>query len=388
MAYVPDPTDITRPTDADLAETAQAEFRALKAYIAALMGFPAGYNLSTKNLIYNGAFLLDQAFEGALYTVGGSVQTVDGFTGVVSGGGGGVFKVRRLQDPDYTMRNCLEITCTTADAVLPAGSQYALYTIIEAYDIVDLLAGTAAAKQITVSFDMKFSVPGIYGISIRNGSANRSYTGYVTQLVANARESKVVVLTMDTGGVWSGASNGLGLYLTFTLAASATYIGVANTWQAGNLTSVPGQCNFMSSNVNKGYLGRIKLEPGPVVTPWHPDDSNFTKVLQKGQYYASKSYAQGVALGTATGTGACVGHTFNAATGAGGTVEFPVEMRSIPSVIPYNHVTGVNGTWSDAVGAAQVCTVSNVGTKRAGMFINTGNFNYTLGHFYANARLS
>ena len=36
MSYTPDPTDITQPTDATSAETAQAEFRALKVYLQGL----------------------------------------------------------------------------------------------------------------------------------------------------------------------------------------------------------------------------------------------------------------------------------------------------------------------------------------------------------------
>lgn len=40
MAYTPDPTNPNQPTDAIIAETSQAEFRALKAYLQSLIGGP------------------------------------------------------------------------------------------------------------------------------------------------------------------------------------------------------------------------------------------------------------------------------------------------------------------------------------------------------------
>lgn len=53
MAYVPDPTDVTNPTDAIQAETAQAEFRALKAYIQTL-AFSAGNRLPVRECVLDG----------------------------------------------------------------------------------------------------------------------------------------------------------------------------------------------------------------------------------------------------------------------------------------------------------------------------------------------
>jgi hypothetical protein len=237
--------------------------------------------LRGKNFLYNGAWLLDQVNEGALYTINsGSTQTVDGWTG--NAVGAGVFKVRRLADPDFPSLTCLEITCTTADAAIAAGDLYSLNANIEGYDTVDLLSGTASAKQITISFPMKFSVAGVYGIRLSNNSANRSYVGTVTQDVANTREDKTVTLTLDTAGTWAGADNTTGLRLDFTLAAGSTYHGTAG-WQAGVFVTTSAQCNFMSSTANIGYLGRIKLEQGAFATPWHPDDMDYAKVLAKGR---------------------------------------------------------------------------------------------------------
>lgn len=51
MAYVPDPTDVTQPTDAIIAETAQAEFRALKAYLQTLVLGAAGVKAPVRQTV-------------------------------------------------------------------------------------------------------------------------------------------------------------------------------------------------------------------------------------------------------------------------------------------------------------------------------------------------
>src|SRR6266478_1806188 len=57
MAYVPDPTDVTQPTGSVLAQTAAAEFRALKAYIKGLVfgANPVGSS-GIKNRLIGGDF--------------------------------------------------------------------------------------------------------------------------------------------------------------------------------------------------------------------------------------------------------------------------------------------------------------------------------------------
>jgi hypothetical protein len=173
--------------------------------------------------------------------------------------------MRRVADPDFPSLFALEVTCTTIDASMAATDQYHLLAAVEGYDAADLLAGTASAKQITVSFDMKFSVAGVYGVSIRNSATNRSFVGTVAQNSANVRESKTVTLTLDTTGTWL-YTNGVGLYLSFCLAAGANFQTTAGSWQAGDLLTTSAQVNFMSSITNIGYIGRIQLEKGAVAT--------------------------------------------------------------------------------------------------------------------------
>ena len=342
-----------------------------------------------KNKIYNGAWRFDQINEGTLYTAGALIQTVDGWTASLIGVG--VFKVRRLTDPDFPSQFCLEVTCTTIDAAITAGDYYILKHAIEGYDVSDLRAGTATAKRITISFDMKFSVAGVYGIAIQNSAANRSYVGTVTQNVANTRESKTVTLTLDTAGTWL-YTQGIGLQLSFCLAGGSGFqAAAAGVWGAGAFYTIATQANFMSNVANIGYIGQIQLEKGAVATEF--EDLSFAEDLARVQRYYTKTFDIGQAAVQASGTfaGSIISdYAYSSGVGCIGTFQFPVVMRATPTVITYNP-TQANTNWRNQGNSAdtnQTDTGSSTRsiTRQADVSTVGGN-SYRL-HVTANARLS
>lgn len=299
-----------------------------------LTGSLTGNPFFFRNRIYNGAWRFDQVNEGALYTVGASTQTVDGWTGALVGTG--VFKVRRVADPDNASLFAAEITCTTADTSIAATDVYKIFHSIEGYDVADLLAGTASAKTITISFDMKFSVTGVYGISIQNSAANRRYIGTVTQNVASARESKTVTLTLDTTGTWL-YTNGAGLVLTFCLAAGSNFQAAGAAWGAGAELTTSAQANFMSSVANIGYIGRIQLEKGSVATEF--EERSVQQDLDRCQRYYAKTFAQGTAVAQSAGVANSLGlivQNASANVSYPSPWRLPVSMRAAGTLITYN----------------------------------------------------
>ena len=336
----------------------------------------------------NPNWLIDQINEGALYTVtggGSAVQGPDGWTGFALNAPG-VFKLRTVADPDRASRKCLEITCTTADATIAAGDRYQLETVVEGYDVADLSIGTASASQITVKFDMRFSVTGTYGIHFRNSAQNRTYVATVTQNAANVWETKTVTLTLDTSGTWL-YTNGVGLRMFFTLAAGTDFQGTAGTWQAsGTLMTTAAQANFMSSNTNIGYIGPVHIIPGGVALAYHKQD--IERELRKAQRHYEKTFSQGTAV--AQNTGSTIGAIYNVTAGAGSGVRdanwrFKVEKRSVPTILTYNPLAA-NANWSDA----SVARPSDEGTNGV-VISNSGIPVDATGayiHVTANARLS
>jgi len=385
--YIVDPLNAATPTDQQGAKQGAEEFRALKAYIAGLIGLPVNFPGFRKNKIYNGSWRFDQEKEGALYTAGALVQTVDGWTASLIGTG--VFKVRRLVDPDFPSQYCLEVTCTTIDAAIAAGDYYILKHAIEGYDVADLRTGTATAKQITISFDMKFSVAGVYGIAIQNSATNRSYVGTVTQNVANTRESKTVTLTLDTAGTWL-YTNGIGLQLSFCLAGGSGFqAAAANIWGAGAFYTVATQANFMSNVANIGYIGRIQLEKGIVATEF--EEISYGEELRRIERYYRKTFNPGQAIGQATGVnGGALFSDYAFAVSAGCIANWRGTMRADPTVTTYNPISA-NANWRDTVNIADtnrniiLSSMNNV-VIQADTSTASGVMYYI--HATANARLS
>lgn len=347
------------------------------------------------NLLINGNWLIDQINEGALYTVtggGADVQTVDGWSGSAPVAPG-VFKVRRLADPDNAALKCLEITCTTIDAAIAAADAYYLHTAIEGQDAAALMAGTAFAQQITISFNFKSNVNGVYGVSIGNSALNRSYVGIFT--VADAAEhTYFVTLTLDTGGTWL-YDTGVGLRLRICLAGGSNFQKAAGAWGADNMLTTAAQCNFMSNVANVAYMKRIQLIPGSVVLPIPPAD--IQKDLARCQRYYEKSFAIGTAVAQNVGASLSEFHWGAQTAGATGQISplasFKTLKRATPTLTFYNPAAA-NAQVRD-VSAGADCSATTTGLLNASGFAVscTGNAGTSIAgqlraNWSANARLT
>lgn len=351
------------------------------------------------NRLLNGDWLIDQVNEGALYTVSaGTFQTVDGWSATAAvAGATGVYKVRRLTDPDFPNQKCLEITCTTADATIAAGDQYYIYQMIEGYDVADLRSGLATAAKITITFDMKFSVAGTYGISLRNAASNRNYVATVTQNLANVRESKVVTLTLDTTGTWL-YDTGVGLEVAFCLAAGSTWQGTAGAWGSTPLLTTSSQVNFVSSTSNIGYIGQITLLPGTYGVLSNRPMQGFAEHHFRCERYFQKSFEIGLVPASATSNNE--GSYRFAATRAGAVVmagyhmpwHRPMRAGGNPTVITFNPFVN-NPNPRDVTASVDIATWSNFPQSTGMYFVITGNASTAVGdqisvNWTANRRLS
>lgn len=330
----------------------------------------------------NPNWLIDQINEGALYTVGANTQGPDGWSGSLTGAG--VFKLRRIADPDNAALKCLEITCTTADAAIAATDQYQIYTSIEGYDAADLMAGTASASKITIQFKFKSNVTGVYGISVINSAANRSYVGTINVADTNEHDY-TVTLTLDTAGTWL-YTNGTGLQVRLMLAGGTNFQTTAGSWQAGNFNTTSEQCNFMSANTSVAYLKRFHVIPGGVALAYHKQD--IERELRKAHRYFDKTYPQGTIPGTVTNTGAV-----EMVTPTGGFLPIFPEVSMRTSGITYSFYSSADGqvgTWNDVSAATNRAAVANIGGERAFSIALTGPVagNLIRGHYTRNARLS
>lgn len=344
----------------------------------------------TTNRAINGCFRLDQLLEGTAVNINaaGPIQGLDQWSGF-GVGASGVFTMQREADPDYTGEFNLLLSCTTADAAIAAGDLYGIHTDLEGYQVAEWLIGTAAAKQITVQFEVKANIVGTFGISLTNSAVNRTYVGIFTINNVNTVEAKSVTLNLDTAGTWL-QTNGTGLRLRIALAGGSTYQGAAGAWTGSNFYTTSAQSNFMSVNTNVMRLKRFQVVQAASAIAFERRPLQVELALAR-RYYA-KTYSLGTAPGAVTSAGSIAAIAASVAAGTGiANWLFPVEMRAAPAIAYYNPATGATTTWRRGTGTD--VSVSNPLTQGTPCSVvqNTGAINAAelfYGHITANARLA
>lgn len=298
---------------------------------------------SYKNKIINGAMVIDNYNQGASVTPTGSGTFVVDRWGTYNSQPS-KFSVRQMNARDTTASNyeansappgfvnSLKFTSTSAYSI-PTAEIFGFAQCIEGFNIQDLNFGTANAIPVMVSFWVKSSLTGKFGVFLKNGGVvvggtynNLFYTDSYTINAANTWEYKTILITPPTSGGWEFNSNP-GLCLAFSLGAGATYTGGSASW-TGNFYNQPsGSVNLISNNGATLYITGIQVEKGTVATEF--DFRSIGQELELAQRYAFRYSAAGnidnyapFGIGRYYGTNAV--QLF---------IKFPVTMRYPPGTI-------------------------------------------------------
>jgi hypothetical protein len=314
-----------------------------------------------KNRIINGAMVIAQ--RATSVTGGSSYCCTDRFDfglNVVN------WNVAQSSDtPTGTgFRNSSSVTITSASS---GATSYAyIYHAVEGYNWADLAYGTASAQTSTLSFWVKSSVTGTYGIALRNTLTARFYTTTYVINSANTWEQKTITITGDTSGTWN-TTNGTGLGIFWDLGVGSTYSSTSNNaWStvASNYFGVTGVTKLGATNGATFYITGVQLEKGSTATSFDYRPYQNELVLCQ-RYY--ETYSNG------TGTGSIfegLGGYFANSTIFRTAVPFKVTKRASPSVsFPTTYVTvnslagnltpsGAGSNFSSPDGATINCDVS------------------------------
>lgn len=363
MAYIPDPTDSTQPTDAILAETAQAEFRALKgylqAYIAAVGGvgsFLSGF----KNKIINGEMLLDQRKAGAATTVGaGSLYILDRYQVISSVANKLTFQQISAGAPTG-FKSFLQVSVNAQYAAGAAESFY-LQQKIEGINVIDFAFGAVGALTVVTSAYIKGSVPGVYPIALSNGALDRTYVGTVA-VTANWQRLSITV-PGDLAGAWL-TDTGIGLRVIFDLGSGVNFNAPAlNAWQAGAYLRSAGNVSFVNQ-VNGSTLSITGLQTEANVMS--PFEHRFPALDEFLAFRYTKIFNSDGIAGMRFGSG--VPYAVN---GAIITHPLPARMRAIPTVT-MSAFADWNVTQGTAADVVSVLASGQTSRDNLGLQLTTG----------------
>jgi hypothetical protein len=302
-----------------------------------------------RNRIINGDMRIDQRNSGASVTnTALPIYSLDRWA--INGAQASKFTAQQNAasvTPPVGFTNYLGTTSSSAYSVL-TGDYFLVQQLIEGLNVSDLAWGTANAKTVTLSFWVRSSLTGTFGGSIRNSAGNRSYPFTYTISAANTWEQKSITIAGDTSGTWL-TTNGIGLNISFSLGAGATYSGTAGAWVGSNIVQPTGSTSVVGTNGATFYITGVQLEKGSTATSF--DYRPYGTELSLAQRYFWKISEND-------------GNTFMwvgaVSTTSSGTMVFPLNMRVTPTV-SFDGALFINDTTANALVNAATANASVLG---------------------------
>jgi hypothetical protein len=275
----------------------------------------SGLGYGFKNRILNGGMVIDQRNAGAAVTAG-SAYTLDRWN-VDRVWSGSTVTIQQSSTVPAGFNNSLVATVSTGAAVA-AGSYFSIQQFIEGNNLADMGFGTANAQTFTVSFWVRSSVTGTFGVGFRNSAFDLSYWTTYTINAANTWEQKFVTITAPTSGTWY-TNNSYGLNVIFSLGCGSTNKAASNNaWNAGGKIGAVGETDLIATTGATFYITGVQLEKGTVATnfDWRPYGTEFALCQRYYYKYNTQNWA-GIRY---SGTSPWM------------TTGFPVTMRATPTV--------------------------------------------------------
>jgi len=276
--------------------------------------------IGMKNRIINGAMVIDQRNAGASVTPTTSGDWYGADRWIYNLTQSSKFSSQQSSTAPTGFINSILITSLSAYSVA-AGDIFALTQHIEGLNVGDLGWGTASAKTVTLSFQVRSSLTGTFGGAIQNSARNRSYPFSYTISTADTWETKTITIAGDTTGTWL-TTNGIGVTVRLGLGVGSTYSGTAGAWAASDFRSATGATSVVGTSGATFYITGVQLEVGSQATSFE-----YRQYQQELALCHRYCYTQRGVNGSRLGFG-WTGST----TQASMVITLPVTMRSAPTL--------------------------------------------------------
>ena len=235
--------------------------------------------------------------------------------------------VTQTADAPDNFVNSFKVTTGTAESAIGADEFYLVRYHVEAQDVSFLNYGSSSAKTVTLSFYVKSSVTGTYGVSLYTEDSGRNINKTYTINSANTWERKTIVVAGDTSGSGITHDNGIGIQINWILATGSDADGTTNTdWGTYSLASLGGghaQDGVITTASATWQITGVQLEVGETATPFEHEDYGTTLTRCHRYYYQ---------VGGTNGYEAVMLASWYNTTTFAGAFYYPVDMRAAPSV--------------------------------------------------------
>ena len=231
------------------------------------------------------------------------------------------------------------LVMTNTNSISTGTTNYqSVYHSIEGYNIADLNWGTVNAKEVTLSFWVRSSVTGTYGVTVRGGAAISHYVSSYSIGVADTWTYITLTVPGCQTDTW-GSTNSTGFILYFDLGVGSTYSSSvsAGTWATGNIFGLTGGTKFSETNGATFYVTGVQLEKGSTATDFEYVD--YGRQLQMCQRYYEKLSGSGGINGT-IGNASYVAWYFKVTKRATPTMAFAAGSVITTDYISEDAVTG------------------------------------------------
>jgi hypothetical protein len=291
-------------------------------------------------LIINGDMKIAQ--RGATFTDTASSQyCLDRFSNDI-GGGGEITITQDTTVPSTEFLKSMKSVVTTADSSIAGADAYRITHSIEGGNIATVGLGTSGCQTMTLTFWVRSSVTGTYGIGFANNAETENYVDEYTISSADTWEKKVINIPVRTSGTFL-TTTGIGLGIRWDLGSGTNYNGTAGQWQttSAKVYRTSSCVNWIATGSATFYITGVQLEigtynPNSLPNFQHEDASTS---LMRCQRYFQMSFPRGTAPQNYSSYTA--GQSDNSTGATMSTTEFKTviplkcEMRAAPTITYY-----------------------------------------------------
>jgi len=249
------------------------------------------------------------------------------------------------------------VDCQAIDSSIASTDVCVIQQRIEGYNYLPL-----SQKPVTLSFWVKATKIGKYCVALGNASPfDRSIVKEFTINNSDVWEYKTLNFPASpSAGSWD-YTNGIGLRVSFCLAAGSTYQSTADSWQTGNFHATSNQVNACDNITNNFRLCGVQLESGSIATPF--EQRIYQHELMLCQRYYQFVYSGSSFISTIHASAGIVSVKAN----------YRQPMRASPTVGQTGIINAQNGTGFNNTQSSPSITSSYAGQDSC--YVMLGNFN-------------